>query len=1115
MSRLLDKVVGMCDVDNQVPWVSPTTLKAKFDTNGVSGTLTFSQTSAGQVTMISGSLTGVGSTATWEIRTLPVRLDVAGRCNQLGQRYTALGGSVPVATIQASNLNDLNTIYGRSVAVTDAQNPNVLSCATLEADDTITMTARFQNSIGGEVVFRQPSAQSTDPVSIYVDLYHIKDTSNATPVFHKWTIYNKEIQGNDSVESWCQNLGDVFNPTSSTGTGCSPQVQLNCKAGDLSGKHSAVTVSTEKGSAVKMFLDRELSIGAMHSAEGKTLVVETAGSVPLACAKIIKYSTRTAKVMISRDDIKGEMSFSQKSPFDWTEVSVNLTGLASMAGGYHIHNYPVPLKMIPGQEICGQEYVGGHFNPFSVTGTLPPPGSGTNDQYEVGDLSNKYGLLNGLTELTITKADSNLPLFGVNSVIGRSVVIHKQSGGSRWICATIESKASVLQAVATFKYPIIGYIFLRQPQVNGPLSETQVYMELDYGNSAAPVATVDHNWHIHVNRINEAFGMDVSQRCSSVGGHYNPFSVDLGGNYAQQCNSANQLRCELGDLSGKHGKINVRTQLGGKTRMFFTDIDLPLSGPNSVLGRSIVIHNANSGAPRLACANIYNMPTRITKLKNWSKSSYTGTTVFNSNTPGFLGGPTSVSINLMGLDGMASGYHVHKYPVPSTGSCSATSVGGHYNPLSMAGSPTDKTDDMYEIGDLSGKYNHMLDGKSSVMWTGVDTNLPVRGSHSVVGRSVVVHFDNGTRWKCGNIVEDTTTSGGEMFTAKVAFKGEVVGKIILTQYRYPDGGLSDTGILIDLKYAADDNLITRGHKWHVHEKPMTGDCDSAGPHYNPFMVDMTNYAECSPSNQLRCEAGDLSSKTAQYDIGGGKRFYTDVNLNIVDDFGVVGRSIVIHQADSGGPRYVCGDIMPETSYSERMSFHLSTVMVDKSSMMTTLAAALHSRPKNMALMQMSDGPGCVEVDVMFTGVNAEKMRVDLHDMVMRQDPTLGAYAPSPSVCGAAKGYVNNSVVPTGKPTRPIDTSRPVKAKKPTYRKLQEKARLQKISSQVVAIVTKYALKFRISPREARRKLHILNYRGRVCFGHRSYRVCCRKSRVLIHRAPVICRSLRARGYQGR
>ncbi|XP_033756043.1 uncharacterized protein LOC117338803 isoform X2 [Pecten maximus] len=991
-----------------LPVVSATILKAKFNSNGARGTVTFSQPSPGTNTVITYTLTGFGST--WEFRTFPVRLDIADRCSQLGPRYTSLGSTVPVGSfIAPTDLNDVNTLYGRSLVLMGGQGSG-LACATLETDDEVTMTARFKDTVGGEVVFRQPSADYTAPVSIYTDLFHIKNTTGASDFFLKWSIYDKEIQDSDNVASRCQNLGNVFNPTSSAGSGCSMSAQQNCKAGDLSGKHNPVTVSVMKGGGAKLFLDRALSIGAMNSAEGKTLVVETPQSVPLACAKIIKYTTRNAKVTISRDDVKGTVSFSQKSPFDWTEVSVNLTGLANMAGGYHIHNYPVPLKMIKGQEICGQEYVGGHFNPFGVAGALPAPGAGTNDQYEVGDLSNKYGLLNGLTELNIVKMDSNLPLFGVNSVIGRSVVIHKQVDGSRWVCATIEAEASVIQAVATFKYPVIGYIFLRQPQMNGPLSETQIYMELDYSNSATPTSTANHNWHIHVDRINEAFGMDVSQRCLSVGGHYNPYSVDLGGDYSTQCSPNNPLRCEVGDLSGKHGKLGVRTPGRGKSRMFFTDVDLPLSGPNSVLGRSIVIHNADSGAPRLACANLYNTPARLTKIMDWSQQSYAGKTVFNSNTPGFLDGPTTVNVNLNGLDGMASGYHVHSYPVPSSASCSAAAVGGHYNPLSIVGSPADKTDDMYEIGDLSGKYNHMLDGKTSVDWTGVDTNLPVRGSHSVVGRSVVVHFDNGTRWKCGNIVEDTTTSGGKMYTAKTEFKGEVVGSIIMTQYKYPDGGLSDTGILIDLKYKSDNTLISRGHRWHVHEKPMTGDCNSAGPHYNPFMVDMTNYTECSPYNPLRCEAGDLSSKTAVYDIGDGKRFYTDVNLNIIDDFGVVGRSIVVHQANNGGPRFVCGDIIPENSYTERMSFHSSTTMVDKSALVATVAAALQSRPYNMAVMQMSDGPGCVDVDVMFTGSNAEEMRSDLHSMVMREDSKLGVYTPT-AICRAAKVY--NVVKPTG------------------------------------------------------------------------------------------------------
>ena len=34
--------------------------------------------------------------------------------------------------------------------------------------------------------------------------------------------------------------------------------------------------------------------------------------------------------------------------------------------------------------------------------------------------------------------DYNLPLFGRNSVVGRSIVIHKSDGNKRWVCANLE-----------------------------------------------------------------------------------------------------------------------------------------------------------------------------------------------------------------------------------------------------------------------------------------------------------------------------------------------------------------------------------------------------------------------------------------------------------------------------------------------------------------------------------------------------------------------------------------------------------------------------------------------------------------------------------------------------
>jgi hypothetical protein len=61
--------------------------------------------------------------------------------------------------------------------------------------------------------------------------------------------------------------------------------------------------------------------------------------------------------------------------------------------------------------------------------------------------------------------------------------------------------------------------------------------------------------------------------------------------------------CEVGDLSGKHGSLTLSGAItGGKA--FYTDVNLPLSGANSVSARSIVVHAASSGGPRIGCGSL-------------------------------------------------------------------------------------------------------------------------------------------------------------------------------------------------------------------------------------------------------------------------------------------------------------------------------------------------------------------------------------------------------------------------------------------------------------------------------------------------------------------------------
>ena len=81
---------------------------------------------------------------------------------------------------------------------------------------------------------------------------------------------------------------------------------------------------------------------------------------------------------------------------------------------------------------CTDSAIYGRYNPLQVAEeTSPPPGKGTHDRYFVGDLSGKYGTLSGAHDTEAYYNDTNLPLFGHTSVMGRSVVINKQQQNDR------------------------------------------------------------------------------------------------------------------------------------------------------------------------------------------------------------------------------------------------------------------------------------------------------------------------------------------------------------------------------------------------------------------------------------------------------------------------------------------------------------------------------------------------------------------------------------------------------------------------------------------------------------------------------------------------------------
>jgi hypothetical protein len=79
------------------------------------------------------------------------------------------------------------------------------------------------------------------------------------------------------------------------------------------------------------------------------------------------------------------------------------------------------------------------------------------------------------------------------------------------------------------------------------------------------------------------------------------FILLISGFYSEQCAREYPLRCETGDMAGKHGRIDI-----GAKAYVFNDARLPLSGDwfSSAVGKSIVINAPDGGPEKMACANI-------------------------------------------------------------------------------------------------------------------------------------------------------------------------------------------------------------------------------------------------------------------------------------------------------------------------------------------------------------------------------------------------------------------------------------------------------------------------------------------------------------------------------
>ncbi|XP_023276361.1 uncharacterized protein LOC111665549 [Seriola lalandi dorsalis] len=691
------------------------------------------------------------------------------------------------------------------------------------------------------------------------------------------------------------------------------------------------------------------------------------------CAQIYNVSEKWVTAAVNMRGIKGYFSFRQASPFDTTELRVNLTNLQNKVGPYHVHQFPVPSVRSPQSSQCSNASVGGHLNPFQVNTADPsyPRVTGsTHDRYEIGDLSAKHMSLANRNEVDEVFTDFNLPLFGQNSIVGRSVVIH-QTNGDRYACASISYPGEVIVARARFQSPVIGEIWFTQLK-NNPLSDVSIFTDLLYGNSTM-TATRNHNWHVHTYPISSERD-DDERRCSTTGGHWNPFNISTGdSSYALHCAPSRSLSCEVGDMSGKHSTINLGIEAGGvEAKNFFTDVTSWLPG-SGIIGRSVVIHQAERGGPRIACANVTMVRVPKASLGNWfGPGMSNGQVLFSQAVPQ---GPTTINVSLMNLNTIAGGYHVHILPIKpgSEEPCSNANIMGHFNPLawnvSNSPSPGNGTVDQYEIGDISGKFG-MLNDLNQLEALYMDPNMPLTGPYSIVGRSVVVHHANTSRLRCANILADRDTDG-QFIIAKAVFNGTVTGTVRLRQQMFPDGSTGDITLDVSLQSGERENPTVVSLFITNNRMGADSQCKNVGSTYNPF--NMTSPNSCSLQYPLSCVVGEISTRQGPFRLTEGQ-LYTDRIIQLSGDNTVVHRSLVLK---NGSRIIACADILPESPSAEQT--FLGVTNFSRYDFRRRVANVLQLEMARVTILPSSPLPAaggrCQQVNFMVSGsVSTELLR---------------------------------------------------------------------------------------------------------------------------------------------
>lgn len=329
---------------------------------------------------------------------------------------------------------------------------------------------------------------------------------------------------------------------------------------------------------------------------GLLVVAVSAVWIDGASARVVRADSNDAFGGGGDGDSSIEATLTQRYPGAATYVKVRVKLERSSAGESDgpvcvtVHERGGSVSSGGGTGGCEYADVGPVYDPDGVGG------SGA-----VGNVCEKMGnkIIADASGREFEYVDMDLPLYGRRSVVGRSLAVWRGdsasdatfSGNKRPVaCAKIREdgdvKYTVLQAqIGTTLSRVSGVVTFSQPS-SDVLSDTKVTVKL-VDRAQSQQSNNEYRWAIH------SGSAGIANACSRVGEVYNPQDAEACGERGAGLPDED---CPVGEISSRHGTLSA------PSLAMYTDSNLPLSGPDSIAGKSLVLLDQSGN--KVLCSDI-------------------------------------------------------------------------------------------------------------------------------------------------------------------------------------------------------------------------------------------------------------------------------------------------------------------------------------------------------------------------------------------------------------------------------------------------------------------------------------------------------------------------------